>query len=192
MVVEKKDKKSEVAKKPAATKKPASKEVPKKAPATPKAAPVAKPEAKSAAKPATAAKKNVGKTVKNSEPPVTGKRKTSVARIKIAKGTGKITINKKPAEEYLKRPILFVIVKQPFQITDTLDQYDVDCNVCGGGLSGQAGALKHAISIALQQLDPELRKTLKKAGFLTRDSRVVERKKPGLKGARKGQVYLRR
>lgn len=122
----------------------------------------------------------------------TGKRKNAIAKVWMTKGTGKITINGKPASEYLKRAILEVIINQPFGKTETENKFDINCSVLGGGLSGQAGAIKHAISIALQLLNPDLRDALKKAGFLTRDSRVVERKKAGLKKARKGQVYQRR
>ena len=122
----------------------------------------------------------------------TGKRKNAIAKVWMTKGTGKITINGKPASEYLKRAILEVIINQPFGKTETENKFDINCSVLGGGLSGQAGAIKHAISIALQLLNPDLRDSLKKAGFLTRDSRVVERKKAGLKKARKGQVYQRR
>ena len=122
----------------------------------------------------------------------TGKRKNAIAKVWLSSGTGKITVNGKPADEYLKRAILGVIINQPFGKTETEGKFDVDCTVLGGGLSGQAGAIKHAISIALQLLNPELRGVLKAAGFLTRDSRVVERKKAGLKKARKGQVYQKR
>lgn len=122
----------------------------------------------------------------------TGKRKNAIAKVWLSQGNGTITINGKPADEYLKRAILGVIINQPFQKTDTENKFDINCTVIGGGLSGQAGAIKHAISIALQLLNPELRGALKSAGFLTRDSRVVERKKAGLKKARKGQVYQRR
>ena len=122
----------------------------------------------------------------------TGKRKNAIAKVWMTKGTGKITINGKPANEYLKRAILDVIINQPFQKTETEGKFDINCTVLGGGLSGQAGAIKHAISIALQLLNPQLRGVLKSAGFLTRDSRIVERKKAGLKKARKGQVYQRR
>ena len=122
----------------------------------------------------------------------TGKRKNAIAKVWLSKGTGIITINGKPANEYLKRAILEVIINQPFGITDTNEKFDINCTALGGGLSGQAGAIKHAISIALQLLNPELRGALKTAGFLTRDSRVVERKKAGLKKARKGQVYQKR
>ena len=122
----------------------------------------------------------------------TGKRKNAVAKVWLKKGTGNILINGKPAEEYLKRAILGVVINQPFDKTETGGKFDIECAVLGGGLSGQAGAIKHAISIALQLLNPELRGALKTAGFLTRDSRVVERKKAGLKKARKGQVYQKR
>ena len=122
----------------------------------------------------------------------TGKRKNAIAKVGLNNGTGKIIVNGKPATEYLKRAILDVIVNQPFAKTGTEGRFDINCTVLGGGLSGQAGAIKHAISIALQLLNPELRTVLKSAGFLTRDSRVVERKKAGLKKARKGQVYQRR
>lgn len=122
----------------------------------------------------------------------TGKRKNAIAKVWISEGNGTFIINGKPANEYLKRAILDVIINQPFQKTETEGKFDINCTVLGGGLSGQAGAIKHAISIALQLLNPDLRDALKKAGFLTRDSRVVERKKAGLKKARKGQVYQRR
>jgi small subunit ribosomal protein S9 len=122
----------------------------------------------------------------------TGKRKNAIARVWLGEGDGKVTINSQSSVEYLKRAILGTIINQPFQITGTDGKFNVMCTVVGGGLSGQAGAIKHAISIALQKLNPDLRAVLKKAGFLTRDSRVVERKKSGLKKARKGQVYQRR
>lgn len=122
----------------------------------------------------------------------TGKRKNAIAKVWLSSGTGKITINGKPATEYLKRAILDVVINQPFGKTETTEKFDINCTVLGGGLSGQAGAIKHAISIALQLLNPSLRDPLKKAGFLTRDSRVVERKKAGLKKARKGQVFQKR
>ncbi|MDD2840769.1 MAG: 30S ribosomal protein S9 [Rickettsiales bacterium] len=122
----------------------------------------------------------------------TGKRKNAIAKVWLHTGTGKITVNGKTANEYLKRAILDVVINQPFGKTDTVGKFDIECQVLGGGLSGQAGAIKHGISIALQLLNPALRDPLKKAGFLTRDSRVVERKKPGLKKARKGQVFQKR
>ena len=118
----------------------------------------------------------------------TGKRKNAIAKVWISEGNGTFIINGKPANEYLKR----VIINQPFQKTETEGKFDINCTVLGGGLSGQAGAIKHAISIALQLLNPQLRGVLKSAGFLTRDSRIVERKKAGLKKARKGQVYQKR
>ena len=123
----------------------------------------------------------------------TGKRKDAVARVWLKKGTGKITINNVVASEYLKRPILEVIINTPFVVTETQEKFDVICTVCGGGLSGQAGAIKHGIAKALNELNAEAyRKDLKLAGLLTRDSRVVERKKAGLKKARKGQVFSKR
>lgn len=122
----------------------------------------------------------------------TGKRKNAIAKVWLSAGIGKITVNGKKASEYLKRAILGVVINQPFDKTNTKNKFDIDCTVLGGGLSGQAGAIKHGISKALQLLNPELRAVLKAAGFLTRDSRVVERKKAGLKKARKGQVYQKR
>lgn len=123
----------------------------------------------------------------------TGKRKDAVARVWLKKGTGKIMINDTIASEYLKRPILEVIINTPFVVTETQEKFDVICTVCGGGLSGQAGAIKHGIAKALNLLNTEAyRKDLKLAGLLTRDSRKVERKKAGLKKARKGQVFSKR
>ena len=114
----------------------------------------------------------------------TGRRKTSVARVYMAPGEGRVLINKKDADEYLARDTLKMIIMQPFEVTGTLGQFDVKVNVNGGGLSGQAGAIKHGISRALLKVDEEHRKTLKKAGYLTRDAREVERKKYGQRGAR--------
>jgi small subunit ribosomal protein S9 len=123
----------------------------------------------------------------------TGKRKSAIAKVWLKKGKGDITINGKPANEYLKRAILDVIINIPFDVTNTKNVYDVACNVIGGGLSGQAGAIKHGISKALLVFNSEAyRKDLKHAGLLTRDARVVERKKAGLKKARKGQVFSKR
>lgn len=122
----------------------------------------------------------------------TGKRKNSIARVWLKKGKGKITINGVDAAKYLKRPILYVLINQPFELTGTQGQYDVECTVKGGGLSGQAGAIRHGIAKALQNYNPEFRSVLKKAGLLTRDPRVVERKKPGRKKARKGRTYKKR
>lgn len=123
----------------------------------------------------------------------TGKRKNAIAKVWLKKGSGKITINNKEPKDYLKRSILEVMINVPFTKTETQDKYDVICYVLGGGLSGQAGAIKQGIAKALNILNPEAyRKDLKSAGLLTRDSRVVERKKPGLKKARKGQVFSKR
>ncbi len=114
----------------------------------------------------------------------TGKRKTSIARVWLMAGDGKIRINKKGADEYLGRETLKMIIQQPFEVTGTTGQFDVRVNVNGGGVSGQAGAIKHGISRALLQVSDEHRKSLKKAGYLTRDAREVERKKYGQRGAR--------
>ena len=108
----------------------------------------------------------------------TGRRKHSVARVYLVPGTGKITINKRDIDEYLGLETLKVVVRQPLVATDTIDKYDVLVNVHGGGFTGQAGAIRHGISRALLQVDGEFRSTLKKAGFLTRDPRMKERKKP--------------
>lgn len=122
----------------------------------------------------------------------TGKRKNSIARVWIKKGKGTVTINNKDGKKYLCREILFNIVNHPFDTTKTRDKFDVVATISGGGLSGQAGALAHGISKALAHFDPELRPILRVEGFLTRDSRIVERKKYGLKKARKGQTYRKR
>ena len=114
----------------------------------------------------------------------TGKRKTSIARVWLKAGEGKILINKKGADDYLGRETLKMIIQQPFEVTGTAGQFDVRVNVNGGGVSGQAGAIKHGISRALLQVSDEYRKPLKKAGYLTRDAREVERKKYGQRGAR--------
>ena len=110
----------------------------------------------------------------------TGRRKTSVARVYLVPGTGKITINKRDIDEYLGLEVLKLTVRQPLVATETLDKFDVLVNVVGGGVSGQAGAIRHGISRALLQVDGEYRPVLKKAGFLTRDPRMKERKKYGL------------
>jgi len=122
----------------------------------------------------------------------TGKRKDAVARVWLSLGKGKITINGKDVDAYFPRPVLRMIVNQPFAITNRLGQFDVVCTVSGGGLSGQAGALRHGISKCLDLFEPELRGTLKKAGFLTRDSRVVERKKYGKAKARRSFQFSKR
>mgnify|MGYP000064463719 FL=1 len=122
----------------------------------------------------------------------TGKRKDAVARVWIKPGTGKVTVNGKEMAAYFARPVLQMILCQPFQITNVEGQFDVYATVAGGGLSGQAGAVKHGISKALQLYDPTLRAALKAAGFLTRDSRVVERKKYGKAKARRSFQFSKR
>ena len=122
----------------------------------------------------------------------TGRRKSSVARVRLVPGTGKITINKRELNEYFGRKTLELIVKQPLNLTGTVEQYDVIASVEGGGPSGQAGAIRHGISRALLGVDEELRQPLKKAGFLTRDPRMKERKKYGLKKARKASQFSKR
>lgn len=122
----------------------------------------------------------------------TGKRKDAVARVWIKPGSGKVTVNGKPINDYFARPVLQMILKQPFQVANVEGQFDVVATVAGGGLSGQAGAVKHGISKALQLYDPMLRSPLKAAGFLTRDSRVVERKKYGKAKARRSFQFSKR
>ncbi|KXB89619.1 30S ribosomal protein S9 [Veillonella sp. DNF00869] len=122
----------------------------------------------------------------------TGRRKSSVARVRLVPGTGKITVNKRELNEYFGRQTLELIVKQPLVLTNTLEQYDVVATVAGGGPSGQAGAIRHGLSRALLEVDGELRQGLKKAGFLTRDPRMKERKKYGLKKARKASQFSKR
>ena len=122
----------------------------------------------------------------------TGKRKDAVARVWIKKGSGQITVNKKPVEKYFARPNLQMIIQQAFSTTSTEDQFDVMATVKGGGLSGQAGAVRHGLSKALTLFDGELRGALKAAGFLTRDSRVVERKKYGKPKARRSFQFSKR
>ncbi len=122
----------------------------------------------------------------------TGRRKKSIARVYLAPGKGDIVINKRPIDEYFGLDTLKVIVRQPLVATDTVDKYDVLVNVCGGGYTGQAGAIRHGISRALLQVDSEYRPVLKKAGFLTRDPRMKERKKYGLKAARRAPQFSKR
>ncbi len=122
----------------------------------------------------------------------TGKRKDAVARVWVKPGKGNITINTKTIDQYFARPVLKMIINQPFQITNRENEFDVVCTVKGGGLSGQAGAIKHGISKALNEYEPELRAILKKAGFLTRDDRVVERKKFGRAKARRSYQFSKR
>ncbi|HSM43278.1 MAG TPA: 30S ribosomal protein S9 [Afifellaceae bacterium] len=122
----------------------------------------------------------------------TGKRKDAVARVWVKPGTGRITVNKKDYTDYFGRPVLQMIIQQPVVAVDRNGQYDIIATVSGGGLSGQAGALRHGISKALTHYEPELRAVLKKQGFLTRDPRVVERKKYGKAKARKSFQFSKR
>ncbi|MFA5523656.1 MAG: 30S ribosomal protein S9 [Tissierellales bacterium] len=122
----------------------------------------------------------------------TGRRKKSIARVRLVPGNGNITINKRDIEEYFDYDTLKVIVREPLTITDTLDKYDALITVKGGGFTGQAGAVRHGLSRALIKADEELRPTLKKAGFLTRDPRMTERKKYGLKKARRASQFSKR
>lgn len=122
----------------------------------------------------------------------TGKRKDAVARVWVKPGTGKVTVNGKEMAAYFARPVLQMILKQPFSVANVEGQFDVMATVTGGGLSGQAGAVKHGISKALQLFEPSLRPALKAAGFLTRDSRVVERKKYGKAKARRSFQFSKR
>ena len=114
----------------------------------------------------------------------TGRRKTSTARVHLRQGTGQITVNNRPIDEYFGNEVLKMIIKQPLSLTETNDKFDILVTVDGGGPSGQAGAIRHGISRALQVYNTELRKRLKKAGLLTRDPRMKERKKYGQRGAR--------
>ncbi|MCK5657959.1 MAG: 30S ribosomal protein S9 [Deltaproteobacteria bacterium] len=122
----------------------------------------------------------------------TGRRKTSVARVWLTPGEGNVTINKRSIDDYLKRETAKMIIRQPLELTETLGKFDIYVNVRGGGISGQAGAIKHGISRALLAVNPDFRPLLKKSGFLTRDSRVKERKKYGQPGARKRFQYSKR
>jgi len=122
----------------------------------------------------------------------TGKRKNAVARVWIKPGKGTITVNGRDQDTYFARPVLRMMIAQPFQVTDRIGQYDVMCTVVGSGLSGQAGAVRHGIAKALSDFEPGLRPALKHVGFLTRDSRVVERKKYGKKKARRSFQFSKR
>jgi small subunit ribosomal protein S9 len=122
----------------------------------------------------------------------TGRRKTSIARVRLVPGEGNVTINARPLVEYFGLKTLELIVKQPLNLTDTLGKYDVLAKVGGGGPSGQAGAIRHGIARALLKVDAEYRPSLKKAGFLTRDPREKERRKYGLKKARKASQFSKR
>lgn len=122
----------------------------------------------------------------------TGRRKSSVARVRVYNGTGKITINNRDIDDYFGLETLKVIVRQPLALTNNADKFDIVCRVEGGGVTGQAGAIRHGIARALLLADAELRPELKKAGFLTRDPRMKERKKYGLKGARRAPQFSKR
>lgn len=122
----------------------------------------------------------------------TGRRKSSVARVRVYNGTGKITINDRDIEDYFGLETLKLIVRQPLALTGNADKFDIVCRVAGGGVTGQAGAIRHGLSRALLQFDEELRPILKKAGFLTRDPRMKERKKYGLKAARRAPQFSKR
>ena len=148
----------------------------------------------SALKPAAAPEtpKYVQKLDKQGRSYATGKRKNAVARVWVKPGTGKIEVNTRPVETYFARPVLRMLIQQPLVAANRQGQYDVICTVSGGGLSGQAGAVRHGISKALTYFEPELRGALKKGGFLTRDSRVVERKKYGRAKARRSFQFSKR
>ncbi len=122
----------------------------------------------------------------------TGRRKDAIARVWIKRGSGKISVNGKTLEQYFARPVLRMIVNQPFVALDSVNKFDITVTVLGGGLSGQAGAVRHGISRALDQYDPSFRPTLRKGGFMTRDSRVVERKKYGRAKARRSFQFSKR
>jgi small subunit ribosomal protein S9 len=136
--------------------------------------------------------KYVQKLDKQGRAYATGKRKNAVARVWIKPGSGKIVINTRTVETYFARPVLRMMIQQPFVASNRQGQYDVNCQVSGGGLSGQAGALRHGVSKALTYFEPDLRGVLKKGGFLTRDSRIVERKKYGRKKARRSFQFSKR
>ncbi|MFO7578254.1 MAG: 30S ribosomal protein S9 [Pelovirga sp.] len=122
----------------------------------------------------------------------TGKRKTSIARVWLTPGTGVITINKRPLDVFFGRETSKMVVRQPLQLTDNIGKFDISVNVVGGGISGQAGAIKHGITKALLEVDPNLRGVLKKSGFITRDSRIKERKKYGRAAARRSFQFSKR
>ena len=144
-------------------------------------------------KPATPeAPKYVKKVDKQGRAYATGKRKDAVARVWIKPGAGKIVVNTREVEVYFARPVLRMMIGQPLAISNRNGQYDVICRVSGGGLSGQAGAVRHGLSKALTYFEPELRSVLKRGGFLTRDSRVVERKKYGKAKARRSFQFSKR
>src|SRR5262245_49914026 len=136
--------------------------------------------------------KHVQKLDKQGRAYATGKRKNAVARVWIKPGSGKIIVNTKPVEQFFARPVLRMMIQQPIVAANRGGQYDVICTVSGGGLSGQAGAVRHGISKALTYFEPELRSPLKRGGFLTRDPRVVERKKYGRAKARRSFQFSKR
>ena len=140
----------------------------------------------------TVAKAAVATPKLNDATYATGKRKDSVARVYLMRGKGNITVNGKSSNEYFRRAVLQMIIAQPFEVTKRESAYDIVAMVEGGGLSGQAGAVKHGISKALEKAEPELRAALKSAGFLTRDSRVVERKHYGYRKARRSTQFSKR
>ena len=144
------------------------------------------------AAPAPEAPRYVQKLDKQGRAYATGKRKNAVARVWIKPGAGKITVNTRAIEVFFARPVLRMLIQQPLVAANRQNQYDVMCSVSGGGLSGQAGAVRHGISKALTLYEPDLRSALKRGGFLTRDSRVVERKKYGHKKARRSFQFSKR
>ena len=139
-----------------------------------------------------AAPVHVQKLDKSGRAYATGKRKNAIARVWVKPGSGKIVVNDKEFASYFARPVLRMLLNQPFVVTDRLGQFDVWCTVSGGGLSGQAGAVRHGISKALMAFEPDLRGALKRGGFLTRDPRVVERKKYGRAKARRSFQFSKR
>jgi small subunit ribosomal protein S9 len=145
-----------------------------------------------AAAPAPEAPKYEQKLDKQGRAYATGKRKDAVARVWIKPGPGKVTINGRDLEVYFARPVLRMILQQPLTVANRVGQYDLIVSVAGGGLSGQAGAVRHGLSKALTHFEPELRAVLKREGFLTRDARVVERKKYGKKKARRSFQFSKR
>lgn len=157
-----------------------------------KTATAAKTTKKAAPAKSTAKKAPVSKAKLSDATYATGKRKDSVARVYLKPGKGAIIVNDTPMAEYFRRPVLQMIIAQPFGVAKREGAYDVYAMVMGGGLSGQAGAVKHGISKALEKAEPELRAALKAAGFLTRDSRVVERKHYGFRKARRSTQFSKR
>ena len=122
----------------------------------------------------------------------TGKRKNAIARVRLVPGEGKIIVNKRPAEDYFPGQTLVRLIRQPLELLSLTGKFDIYANIAGGGIAGQAGALRHGIAKSLLEVNPEYRRTLKSKGFLTRDAREKERKKPGQKGARKKFQYSKR